>query len=201
MKRIRRLLYPQSPNGVWTPLFAAVILMSIAALTLAAMQAAPAQQSADAAQKQTERAVTPYVKWLNEDVVYIIDDKERAAFEKVTTDEERNKFIEQFWLRREMPGTSPEKVKQEHYRRIAYANEHFRTTSGRPGWETDRGHMYIVYGPPDEIESHPSGETRTPHPFEDWKYYHVEGIGDNLFVKFVDRTRTGDFRVAPGDGH
>jgi beta-lactamase regulating signal transducer with metallopeptidase domain len=101
VKRIRRLLYPQSPNGAWTPLLAAVILMAIAAVTLVAWQAAPAQQSADAAQKQTERAETPYVKWLNEDVVYIIDDKERAAFERLTTDEERVKFIEQFWLRRD----------------------------------------------------------------------------------------------------
>jgi GWxTD domain-containing protein len=201
VKRIRRLLYPQSPNGAWTPLFAAVILMAIAAVTLAGWQAAPAQQSADAAQKQSERAVTPYVKWLNEDVVYIIDDKERATFERLATDEERNKFIEQFWLRRVTPGSSDNKVKEEHYRRIAHANRYFRTASGGPGWQTDRGHMWIVYGPPDEIESHPSGETRTPYPFEDWKYYHVAGIGDNLFVKFVDRTRTGDFRVAPGNGH
>src|SRR5258708_19145590 len=117
--------------------------MSIAALTLAAMQAAPDQQSADAAQKQTERAVTPYVKWLNEDVVYIIDDKERAAFEKLTTDEERNKFIEQFWLRRETPGSSADKVKEEHYRRIAYSNDRFRLCLDRKSTRLNSSHQII----------------------------------------------------------
>jgi len=153
----------------------------------------------DADQKQTERAATPYAKWLNEDVVYIIDDKERAAFERLTTDEERVKFIEQFWLRRETPGTSPEKVKQEHYRRIAYANEHFRMASGSPGWRTDRGHMYILYGPPDELENHPKGGGQTSYPFEAWKYQHVDGIGDDLFFMFIDRTGTSDYRLAPGN--
>ena len=132
VKRIRRLLYPQSPNGVWTPLSAAVILMTIAALTLAGWQAAPAHQSsADGLQNRTVKS--PYVKWLNEDVVYIIDDKERAVFEKLTTEEERNKFIEQFWQRRETPGASADKVKEEHYHRIAHANRYFRTESGGPG--------------------------------------------------------------------
>ena len=97
-------------------------------------------------------------------MVYIISDAERVAFQKLTTDEERKKFIEQFWERRNpAPGagsTEKNAFLQEHYRRIAYANERFRTASGRAGWQTDRGHMYIVYGPPDEIESHPSGGTR-----------------------------------------
>ncbi len=200
VKRIRRLLYPQSPNGAWTPLFAAVILMTIAAVALAGWQAAPAQSSG-AAQQQTERSGrSPYVNWLNEDVVYIIDDKERAAFEKLTTDEERNKFIEQFWLRRETRATSADKVKEEHYRRIAYANEHFRGPSGRSGWKTDRGHMYILYGPPDELESHPKAGAQTSYPFEAWKYRHVEGIGDDLFFKFIDPTGTGDYRLAPSNG-
>jgi GWxTD domain-containing protein len=207
VKRIRRLLYPQGPNGALTPLFSAVILLVTAAVALTAWQAAPPQQRSGTAQEQTDRAeaspharwASPYAAWLNEDVAYIIDDKERAAFQKLTTDEERNKFIEQFWLRRVTPGTSENKIREEHYRRIAHANRYFRTASGGPGWQTDRGHMWIVYGPPDEIESHPSGETRISYPFEEWKYYHVEGIGDNLFVTFVDRTRTGDYRVAPGN--
>jgi len=203
VKRIRRLLYPKGPNGAWTPLFSAVILMTTAALALSAWQAAPRQKTDRAESRAPGRGAwtSPYDVWLNEDVVYIIDDKERTAFQKLTTDEERNKFIEQFWLRRVTPGSSENKIKEEHYRRIAHANWHYRTVSGSPGWQTDRGHMYIVYGPPDEIESHPSGATQISYPFEDWKYYHVEGIGDNLFVKFIDRTGTGDYRVAPGNGH
>ena len=101
---------------------------------------------------------TPYRKWLNEDVAYIITDEERAAFKRLQTDEEREQFIEQFWLRRDpTPDTVENEFKEEHYRRIAYANEHI--ASGIPGWKTDRGRIYIKYGPPDEIEDHSSGGT------------------------------------------
>src|SRR5690348_14732933 len=99
---------------------------------------------------------TPYRKWLNEDVTYIITDEEKAAFKRLQTDEEREQFIEQFWLRRDpTPDTAENEFKEEHYRRIAYANE--RYASGIPGWKTDRGRIYITFGPPDENESHPSG--------------------------------------------
>src|SRR6266446_7039709 len=99
---------------------------------------------------------TPYKKWLNEDVTYIITDEEKTAWKRLSTDEEREQFIEQFWLRRDpTPDTLENEFKEEHYRRIAYANEHY--ASGIPGWKADRGRIYITYGPPDEIESHPSG--------------------------------------------
>ena len=101
---------------------------------------------------------TPWKKWLNEDVTYIITDEERKAFKQLNTDEEREQFVEQFWLRRDpTPDTVENEYKEEHYRRIAYANEHF--ASGIPGWKTDRGRIYITFGPPDEIDSHPSGGT------------------------------------------
>jgi len=138
------------------------------------------------------------MKWLNEDVVYIIDDKERAAFQRLASDEERVKFIEQFWLRRDpTPGTPINEFKDEHYRRIAFANERFHMASGRQGWLTDRGHMYIVYGPPDELESH--AKPQNGFPYETWMYRHVEGVGDRLIVRFIDRAGTGDFRLAPGN--
>jgi len=148
---------------------------------------------------------TPYKKWLNEDVTYIITDEERTAFKRLNTDEEREQFIEQFWLRRDpTPDTEENEFKEEHYRRIAYANE--RYASGIPGWKTDRGRIYITYGPPDEIDSHPSGgsyerpieegggETST-YPFEDWRYRYIEGIGNDVNIEFVDPTMTGEYRM------
>jgi GWxTD domain-containing protein len=128
-------------------------------------------------------------------VVYVIEDAERVAFLQLKTDEERDHFIDQFWERRNpVPGSSTNKFKEEHYRRIAYANGHFRTAS-LPGWQTDRGHIYIVYGPPDELDVHPSGK---PFAWEGWMYKHVEGIDNSGTFTFVDKTGRGDFHLAPG---
>ncbi len=148
---------------------------------------------------------TPYRKWLNEDVSYIITDEERAAFKKLQTDEEREQFIEQFWLRRDpTPDSIENEFKEEHYRRIAYANEHY--ASGIPGWKTDRGRIYITFGPPDEIESHPSGGTyerpqeegggtTSTFPFEQWRYRYIEDIGNDIIIEFVDPTMSGEYRM------
>jgi GWxTD domain-containing protein len=155
--------------------------------------------------KHRQELETPYRKWLNEDVAYIITDEERAVFKKLQTDEEREQFIENFWLRRDpTPDTEENEFKEEHYRRIAYANEHF--ASGIPGWKTDRGRIYITFGPPDEIEDHSSGgfyerppeegggETST-YPFQQWRYRYIEGIGQNIIIEFVDTTMSGEFRM------
>jgi GWxTD domain-containing protein len=148
---------------------------------------------------------TPYKKWLNEDVAYIITDEERTAFKRLNTDEEREQFIEQFWLRRDpTPDTVENEYKEEHYRRIAYANDHY--ASGIPGWKADRGRIYIMYGPADEIESHPSGGTyerpqeegggeTSTFPFEQWRYRYLEGIGTNIIIEFVDTTMSGEYRM------
>ena len=148
---------------------------------------------------------TPYRKWLNEDVAYIITDEERSAFMRLQTDEEREQFIENFWLRRDpTPDTVENEFREEHYRRIAYANEHF--ASGIPGWKTDRGRIYITYGPPDEIDDHSSGgsyerppeegggETST-YPFQQWRYRWIEGVGTNVIIEFVDPTMSGEFHM------
>jgi len=148
---------------------------------------------------------TPWKKWLNEDVTYIITDEERKAFKGLNTDEEREQFVEQFWLRRDpTPDTVENEYKEEHYRRIAYANEHY--PSGIPGWKTDRGRIYITYGPPDEIDSHPSGGsyerpdaegggTTSTYPFEDWRYRYIEGIGNDINIEFVDQTMSGEYHM------
>jgi GWxTD domain-containing protein len=146
-----------------------------------------------------------YKKWLNEDVVWIITDEERAAFKQLTNDEERDNFIEAFWQRRDpTPDTEENEYKEEHYRRIAYANEHF--AAGIPGWKSDRGRIYIMYGPPDEIDSHPSGGTyerpieegggeTSTYPFEDWRYRYLEGIGQEIIIEFVDTCMCGDYHM------
>jgi len=146
-----------------------------------------------------------YAKWVNEDVRWIITDEELAAFKSLSNDEERDQFIESFWLRRNPNPDSPEnEYREEHYARIAYANEHF--AAGKPGWRTDRGHIYIAYGKPDSIDSHPSGGSyerpmeegggnTSTFPFETWHYRYLEGIGDNIDLEFVDTCMCGDYHM------
>jgi GWxTD domain-containing protein len=145
----------------------------------------------------------PYKTWLNEEVPYIITEDERKAFMSLANDEEREAFIENFWQRRNPNPDSPEnEFREEHYRRIQYANDHY--AAGKPGWKTDRGHIYIAFGPADSIDSHPSGgmyerpmeegggETST-FPFEVWHYRYLEGIGENIDIEFVDSCQCGDY--------
>jgi len=150
-----------------------------------------------------------YKKWLAEDVAWIITDEEKSAFKKLSNDEERDQFIEQFWLRRDpTPDTVENEYKEEHYRRIAYANEHF--AAGIPGWRTDRGRIYIMFGPPDEIESHPSGGiynrpqdegggTTSTYPFEDWRYRYLEGLSGSqkqeIIIEFVDDCMCNNYEM------
>jgi len=156
-------------------------------------------------EKLRKELETPYRKWLSEDVAYIITDEERSTFKRLQTDDEREQFIEQFWLRRDpTPDTVENEFKEEHYRRIQYANDHF--ASGIPGWKTDRGRIYITFGPPDERDEHPTGGTyerppeegggeTTTFPFEDWRYRYIDGIGNDITVEFVDPTMTGEYHM------
>ena len=145
----------------------------------------------------------PYKTWLEQDVRWLITDTEAQAFKHLTNDEERDSFIENFWQRRNPNPDSPDnEFRDEVYARIAYANDHF--AAGKPGWMTDRGHIYIAYGKPDDIDSHPSGgEYQRPmeegggstatFPFETWHYRYIEGIGDNIDLEFVDTCQCGDY--------
>src|SRR2546429_41515 len=146
-----------------------------------------------------------YDSWEKNDVAYIISGEERQALHRLSNDDERDTFIEQFWKRRDpTPDTEENEFKEEHYRRIAYANERF--ASGTPGWKTDRGQIYIKFGPPDEIESHPSGGSyqrpieegggsTTAFPFEKWRYRYLENVGTDIVIEFVDRTQSGEYRM------
>jgi GWxTD domain-containing protein len=147
-----------------------------------------------------------FKKWIEEDVAYIITDEERKAWKKLQTDDEREQFIEAFWRRRDPdPDTDVNEYLEEHYERVAYANEHF--ASGIPGWKTDRGRIYIMYGPPNEKESHPAGGqydrapyegggSTTTYPFETWFYRYLPGIGSGVEIEFVDPTGSGEYRIA-----
>jgi len=181
-----------------------------------ALKAAPQEdQKLSKAEKRRQKAAqkemeSPYKKWLEEEVPYIITPEERSAFKKLNTDDEREQFIEAFWDRRNPnPGSPENEFKEEYYRRIAYANEHY--ASGIPGWKTDRGRIYIMYGPADEVDSHPSGGTyvRPPeegggetstYPFEQWRYRYIDGIGTNIILEFVDPTMTGEYHLTMDPG-
>jgi len=174
------------------------------------VQPPPANQKLTKEQKQKMRKTLkelegPYRTWLNEDVIYIISPDERTSFLQMETNEERESFIESFWLRRSSNPDLPDNdFKEEHYRRIAYANEHF--ASGIPGWRTDRGRIYIIWGKPDEIESHPTGGTydrpqdegggsTTTYPWETWRYRYLEGIQENVILEFVDPSGSGEYHL------
>jgi GWxTD domain-containing protein len=147
-----------------------------------------------------------FKKWIDEDVVYIITPEERKAWNKLKTDDEREQFIEAFWRRRNPdPDSEVNTYLEEHYERIAYANQHF--ASGIPGWKTDRGRIYIMYGPPNEKESHPTGGaydrpsyegggSTTTYPFETWFYRYIPGVGSGIEIEFVDPTGSGEYRIA-----
>src|SRR5258707_34122 len=196
-------------------LFVSIFLMAIAIPSVSAEQAQdpgtpPLPQKLDKeAKRKMKRTLkeldSAYRQWLSEDVTYIISPDERNAFLQLDTNEEREQFIEQFWLRRSSNPDLPENdFKEEHYRRIAYANEHY--ASGIPGWKTDRGRMYIMWGPADEVESHPTGGTydrpmdegggsTSTYPFETWRYRYMEGIGENVIWEFVDPSGSGEFHL------
>src|SRR6202049_1921054 len=197
-------------SAIFSLLFLAIAVPLLPAQDAQDPHAAPSPQKPDKEQrrkikKSLKELDTPYKQWLNEDVVYIISPEERQAFLQLETNEEREQFIEQFWLRRSSNPDLPDNdFKEEHYRRIAYANEHF--ASGIPGWKTDRGRMYIMWGPADEVESHPSGGTydrpmeegggsTSTYPFETWRYRYMEGIGENVIWEFVDPSGSGEYHL------
>ena len=181
--------------------------------SLAAAQQEDAQDHAKKASKTKQKSEkelfkeidSQYKKWLNEDVIYIIAPEERRTFLRLQTNEEREQFIEAFWQRRNPdPDSLDNTFKEEHYRRIAYVNEHF--PSGIPGWKTDRGKIYIMWGAPDEIDSHPTGGnwdrpmdqgggSTSTYPYEDWRYRYLEGMGENVEIEFVDPTSTGEYHL------
>jgi len=201
---------------LWLAVFGSIGCLTIPASAQDASQAPDKKKDRTVAKPMTDKQrrqqqeklkkelETPYKKWLTEDVGYIISDEERKAFKVLATDEEREQFIEQFWLRRDpTPDTEENEYREEHYRRIAYANQYF--ASGIPGWKSDRGMIYIKYGPPDERDQHNGGTEQrsfqegggetSMFPYEQWRYRYIEGFPPNVEIEFVDTTMTGEFHM------
>ena len=182
-------------------------LLSVLVITLwASLPVVPSILCAQQPSVLQEEREDYFKKWLVEDVRYIISAEEKGVLKRLTTPEEKEHFIEQFWFRRDPdPISSINEFKEEHYRRIAYANERF--SSGIAGWLSDRGRIYIIHGPPAEIEAHPSGGTyhrpsyegggsTSTFPFEIWRYRHLEGVGQDVELEFVDPSFSGEYRLA-----
>jgi GWxTD domain-containing protein len=164
------------------------------------------QDPRDKPRKVKSEVKKAYKDWIDKDVPYIITSEERKAWNKLQTDDEREQFIEAFWRRRDPdPDTDENEYREQYYERIAYANEHF--ASGIPGWKTDRGRIYIMYGKADEVESHPTGGmydrpsyegggSTSTYPFEVWFYRYIAGVGSGVEIEFVDPTGSGEFRLS-----
>jgi GWxTD domain-containing protein len=187
-------------------LFLLLLVLAGTALIGFAQDSTKSQDPMDKPRNVKPELKKAYKDWLEKDVTYVITDEERKAFKKLATDDERERFIEEFWRRRDPdPDTDENEFKEEYYERIAYANEHF--ASGIPGWKTDRGRIWIMYGKPDERETHPSGGSyerpsyegggsTTTYPFEIWFYRYLAGVGSGVEIEFVDPTGSGEYRIA-----
>jgi len=210
LRRVRRLLAKPGSGDLSVSVAPFILLVVSVGVALAAWSPArppqkpvPAEtvQPVEPVQRsQTEpsaaaRFATPYRKWLDEDVAYIVTPEEKAAFGKLRTDEEREEFIERFWERRNpVPGLAENQFKMEHYRRIAYANHYFGAADGRtPGWKTARGRFYIIYGPPDEIDDH----SADPRPYQIWRYRYIEAYRGPVEWKFYYAADPGLWKVFP----
>jgi GWxTD domain-containing protein len=134
-----------------------------------------------------------YRDWLERDVAYIITNEEKAAFLRLTTNDQREKFIKDFWeIRNPTPGSPDNTYKDEIYRRIAYANERFSAGSGTDGWRTDRGRVYITLGPPQQTAKYLNAANLFP--MEIWFYQGEHpALPAYFYVVFYDKEGIGDF--------
>jgi GWxTD domain-containing protein len=170
-------------EGVWK-MKRAFLLFGLVVLTCAS---ASAQQQARRATPGSSARAEVYVKWLEEDVAYIITPEEKRAFQMLKSDEQREVFVEAFWRRRDPnPDTETNEYRDEHYGRVAHANEHF-ASAATAGWKTDRGRIYVMYGQPHSVSKTSDGEL--------WVYRVLPGVGTNIEIKFVLDPATGDLRL------
>ncbi|MCJ7586858.1 MAG: GWxTD domain-containing protein [Candidatus Aminicenantes bacterium] len=138
----------------------------------------------------------PESKAFYEQARLVMTGEEQKIFNHLPDPEARKEFIRDFWDKRDPdPDTEANEFRDEFYRRIDYANKHFK--EGRPGWKTDRGRIYIYMGPPDKFEeffSHGDEEVRGSIIW--WVYYNYE-----LGIEFADETGTGEYRIRRYEGN
>src|SRR5579862_3553935 len=176
----------------------AILFAAIVPTGSVVAQSAPDSQELNACANDTnllDLLPPSYRDWLSEDVAYLIPREERCVFLQLTNDSDRDLFIQYFWDRRNPdPESRDNAFEQEHYQRIAYSNDHF--FSGVPGWQTDRGRIYTIWGPPDQIETGSGAAGGSVLPTEIWRYRYLEGIGENVDLEFVQSPTTGDSHLA-----
>ena len=180
-----------------------LLLVSFLSLPIPAQEPKPSPE--EKPRKIKREIKKAYVEWIK-DHDLILTQSERDAWKKLETDDERDKFIEEIWRVRDPdPDTEENEFKQQFYERVAYANEHF--ASGKAGRLTDRGRIYIKFGKPDSIESHPAGGryerpswegggSTSTYPFEKWFYRHIPNVRSGVELEFVDPTGSGEYRLA-----
>ncbi len=165
-------------------IFLLFVLASLMCISVVAQQQSRRMSRGTAVQPELREV---YSKWLNEDVAYIITPLEKQAFMRLTSDEQRERFIEEFWRRRDPnPASNQNQFRAEYYGRIAHANQNF-AFGNMAGWRTDRGRIYITYGMPDEVQKSSSGEV--------WIYNNRPNPGRSVKFDFVDNSGTGEFRL------
>jgi GWxTD domain-containing protein len=177
-----------------------------AVLLTAYLSGAGVQQKPPAKDKKPDEITAQYKKWVDEEVLYIISDNEREVFKSLRTDEEREGFIRTFWRRRDpTPETPVNEFREEHYRRLEWASK--RYFEGKAGWRTDRGRVYIMFGPPDFFETNPGGGRgflfdpsgpTAEFPSEVWTYRYIPGLKERIgridFI-FVNTYNSGSYEL------
>ena len=184
-------------TGPARPLLALATILPLLAAAGPPRHATPAIQQAEAQQVAPPEMAGRHRQWLEEDVIYIIAPVEREAFLMLESDEQREAFIEAFWRTRDpTPGTVRNEVREEHVRRLQYANRYLGAETPRRGWQTDRGRIYIQLGEPADTQSY--ADPRAFYPIELWMYRvdpRATGLPPFFYVMFYRPLQGGEYRM------
>lgn len=172
---LRRYLYA---SGILISLMAGLLLCPLAATAAKRPQLTPR-----------------YEHWIDREVNYLITDQEQKTFFSLSTDHDRDAFIERFWaIRNPDPNSPGNAFREEHYRRLEYANSHFGVPSADDGWNTDRGMVYITLGPPQQKRPYPN--TMNLQPLEIWFYQDPgSALAPYFSVLFYKRSAAEDYKI------